>query len=74
MLYMSSTSDDDGTYTLTITFDVGTDADIAQVKVENRLSGDVAAPGTGAKGRRYRKDADVEHIGYACFTLSEQNL
>ena len=38
MLYMSSTSDDDGTYTLTITFDVGTDADIAQVKVENRLS------------------------------------
>ena len=38
MLYMSSTSDDDGTYTLTITFDVGTDADIAQVKVENRIA------------------------------------
>lgn len=37
MLYMSSTSDDSGSYTLTITFDVGTDPDIAQVKVQNRL-------------------------------------
>ncbi|MBE6446808.1 MAG: efflux RND transporter permease subunit [Alphaproteobacteria bacterium] len=37
MLYMSSTSTDTGQYTLTITFDVGTDPDIAQVKVENRL-------------------------------------
>lgn len=37
MLYMSSTSTDTGQYMLTITFDVGTDPDIAQVKVENRL-------------------------------------
>lgn len=37
MLYMSSTSDDNGQYTLTITFNVGTDPDIAQVKVQNRL-------------------------------------
>ncbi len=37
MLYMSSTSDDNGAYTLTITFNVGTDPDIAQVKVQNRL-------------------------------------
>lgn len=37
MLYMSSTSDDNGSYTLTITFDIGTDPDIAQVKVQNRL-------------------------------------
>ncbi|MCR5506369.1 MAG: efflux RND transporter permease subunit, partial [bacterium] len=37
MLYMSSTSDDNGLYQLTITFDIGTNADIAQVKVENRL-------------------------------------
>lgn len=37
MLYMSSTSDDNGSYTLTVTFDVGTDPDIAQVKVQNRL-------------------------------------
>ncbi len=38
MLYMSSTSDDNGSYQLTITFDVGTNPDIAQVKVQNRLS------------------------------------
>ena len=37
MLYMSSSSDDNGSYELTVTFDVGTDADIAQVKVKNRL-------------------------------------
>ena len=37
MLYMSSTSDDSGSYNLTITFNVGTDKDIAQVKVQNRL-------------------------------------
>lgn len=37
MLYMSSTSDDNGSYQLTITFNIGTDPDIAQVKVENRL-------------------------------------
>ena len=37
MMYMSSNSDDNGTYQLTITFDIGTNPDIAQVKVENRL-------------------------------------
>ena len=37
MLYMESTADDTGTYKLTITFNIGVDADMAQVKVENRL-------------------------------------
>ena len=37
MLYMSSSSDDNGSYQLTVTFDIGTNADIAQVKVQNRL-------------------------------------
>ena len=37
MLYMESTSDDNGSYKLTITFNIGTNPDIAQVKVENRL-------------------------------------
>mgnify|MGYP002858241759 CR=1 FL=1 len=37
MMYMSSSSDDNGSYKLTVTFEVGTDADIAQVKVQNRL-------------------------------------
>ena len=38
MLYMSSTSASDGTYTLTITFEVGTNLDMAQVLVQNRVA------------------------------------
>jgi HAE1 family hydrophobic/amphiphilic exporter-1 len=38
MLYMQSTSASDGTYTLTVTFAIGTDADKAQILVQNRVS------------------------------------
>lgn len=38
MLYMSSTSANDGSYDLTVTFDVGTDLDMAQVLVQNRVA------------------------------------
>lgn len=38
MLYMSSTSANDGSYTLTVTFEVGTDPDIASVNVQNRVA------------------------------------
>ncbi|HYH37866.1 MAG TPA: multidrug efflux RND transporter permease subunit [Azospirillum sp.] len=38
MLYMSSTSTDTGSYSLTITFAPGTDPDIAAVNVQNRMS------------------------------------
>ncbi|MFD2204533.1 efflux RND transporter permease subunit [Kiloniella antarctica] len=38
MLYMSSTSGNDGSYELTITFAVGTDPDIAAVNVQNRVA------------------------------------
>ena len=37
MLYMQSTSAADGTYTLTVTFEIGTDHDIDQVLVQNRV-------------------------------------
>lgn len=37
MLYMDSTSDGSGSYGLTVTFKVGTDPDMAQVKVQNRI-------------------------------------
>ena len=37
MLYMSSVSDDNGSYTLTVTFDIGSNPDIDQVKIHNRL-------------------------------------
>src|SRR5207302_212301 len=38
MMYMSSQCTNDGTYTLTITFKLGTDLNIAQVLVQNRVS------------------------------------
>ena len=38
MIYMSSTSGADGTYTLNISFEVGTDPDIATVNVQNRVA------------------------------------
>jgi len=38
MLYMSSNSADDGSYTLTVTFDIGTDLDMATVLVQNRVA------------------------------------
>jgi len=38
MIYMSSTSGSDGVYTLTVSFAVGTDLDMAQVLVQNRVA------------------------------------
>src|SRR5919202_956579 len=38
MLYMSSQATSDGVLTLTVTFRVGTDPDLAQVQVQNRVS------------------------------------
>src|SRR5271166_4593396 len=38
MLYISSSSASDGSYRLTVTFDVGTNLDIAQVLVQNRVA------------------------------------
>jgi multidrug efflux pump len=37
LLYMAGTSDSNGRMNLTLTFDTGTDADIAQVQVQNKL-------------------------------------
>ncbi|WP_144113221.1 efflux RND transporter permease subunit [Paraburkholderia sp. BCC1886] len=37
LLYLSSTSDDSGTATITLTFAAGTNPDIAQVQVQNKL-------------------------------------
>ncbi|MEX2285801.1 MAG: multidrug efflux RND transporter permease subunit [Planctomycetaceae bacterium] len=38
MLYMSSTSSSDGSYSLTVTFEIGTDLNEAQVLVQNRVA------------------------------------
>ena len=43
MLYMQSTSAADGTYTLTVTFNIGTDPNIDQVLVQNRVNSAMAS-------------------------------
>jgi hydrophobe/amphiphile efflux-1 (HAE1) family protein len=52
MLYVSSNSNGDGRFSIGVTFDIGTDLDIAQVQVQNRIS--TALP---------RLPADVRNIG-----------
>ena len=42
MLYMESTSSDEGTYSLNITFAAGTDPDLAAIDVQNRVAQAVA--------------------------------
>jgi hydrophobic/amphiphilic exporter-1 (mainly G- bacteria), HAE1 family len=43
MIYMQSTSASDGSYTLTVTFKIGTDLDAAQILVQNRVSAALSA-------------------------------
>ncbi|MGC1272687.1 MAG: multidrug efflux RND transporter permease subunit [Planctomycetaceae bacterium] len=50
MLYMSSTSSSDGSYALTVTFEIGTDLDEAQVLVQNRVA--IAEPTLPEEVRR----------------------
>jgi len=52
MLYVSSNSTADGRFSIAVTFDLGTNLDIAQVQVQNRVS--IAQP---------RLPADVRNIG-----------
>jgi hydrophobe/amphiphile efflux-1 (HAE1) family protein len=52
MLYISSNSTADGRFSISVTFDLGTDLDIAQVQVQNRVS--IAMP---------RLPNDVRNIG-----------
>ncbi len=50
MLYMSSQSTNDGSLTITVTFALGTDLDIAQVQVQNRIA--IAEPKLPEEVRR----------------------
>ena len=52
MLYMSSNSTADGRFSIAVTFDLGTNLDIAQVQVQNRVA--IAQP---------RLPVDVRNIG-----------
>jgi hydrophobic/amphiphilic exporter-1 (mainly G- bacteria), HAE1 family len=59
MLYMQSTSASDGTYSLTVTFAIGTDPDKAQILVQNQVSAAVSSlpPGVQAQGVTVAKRA-----------------
>src|ERR1700750_570685 len=52
MIYLSSNSTGDGRFTISVSFDIGTNLDIAQVQVQNRAA--IAQP---------RLPADVRNIG-----------
>jgi hydrophobe/amphiphile efflux-1 (HAE1) family protein len=52
MIYLSSNSTADGRFSISVTFDIGTNLDIAQVQVQNRVA--IAQP---------RLPADVRNIG-----------
>src|SRR5712672_586957 len=52
MMYMSSNSSADGRFSIAVTFELGTNLDVAQVQVQNRLA--IAQP---------RLPADVRNIG-----------
>jgi HAE1 family hydrophobic/amphiphilic exporter-1 len=51
MLYMQSYSSADGTYTLTVTFKIGTDLNFAQVLVQNRVSSALSALPTAVQNQ-----------------------
>jgi len=57
MIYMQSTSASDGSYTLTVTFNIGTDLDFAQVLVQNRVATALASlpPAVQAQGVAVQK-------------------
>src|SRR5258708_22517913 len=52
MIYLSSNSTGDGRFTISVSFDIGTNLDIAQVQVQNRVA--IAQP---------RLPVDVRNIG-----------
>ena len=51
MLYMQSTSASDGTYTLTVTFQIGTNLDFAQVLVQNKVASVLASLPTAVQAQ-----------------------
>ncbi|MGH7056224.1 MAG: efflux RND transporter permease subunit, partial [Stellaceae bacterium] len=51
MIYMQSSSGSDGSYTLTVTFNIGTDLDFAQVLVQNRVASVLASLPTAVQAQ-----------------------
>jgi HAE1 family hydrophobic/amphiphilic exporter-1 len=62
MIYMSSNSSDNGSYSLNVTFAVGTDPDIATVNVQNRVSQATSQlPERRDKERRHGPEGQHQH-------------
>ena len=75
MLYMSSTSADDGSYRLTITFDIGVDLDMATVLVQNRVA--IANPKLPEDVRRQgitTKKKSTSILQFIALTSSDGNF
>ena len=75
MLYMSSKSANDGTYNLTVTFELGTDMDIATVMVQNRVS--IAEPQLPQEVRSQgitTKKRSTQILQFIALTSSDDNL
>ncbi|SNY62603.1 efflux RND transporter permease subunit [Enterobacter sp. CC120223-11] len=70
MLYMESTSSDEGTYSLSITFAAGTDPDLAAIDVQNRVSQAVAQLPAEAQqnGVQVRKRATNLMMGVSLYS------
>ena len=54
--YMSSICTTSGSYTLTVTFQPGTDSDMAQVLVQNRVAAALPVNGPGPERRGHRQE------------------
>ncbi len=70
MLYMESTSSDEGSYSLNITFAAGTDPDLAAIDVQNRVAQAVAQLPTEAQqnGVQVRKRATNLMMGVSLYS------
>ena len=74
MIYMSSTSADDGSYTLNVTFEIGTDMDMATVLVQNRVA--IATPKLPEDVRRQgvtTKKQSPQIVQFITVTSSDEN-
>lgn len=75
MLYMSSTSANDGSYTLQITFALGTDMDMANVLVQNRVA--IATPKLPEEVRRQgitTKKQSTQILQMINFTSAQEGM
>ncbi|MDE6114104.1 multidrug efflux RND transporter permease subunit [Barnesiella sp. WM24] len=66
MLYMSSNSGSDGSYMLTITFELGTDVDQAAINVQNRLNQAEATLPTAVKEQGISVNKESTNIVLFC--------